>query len=520
MALANKPDSPRQKMINLMYLVFIAMMALNVSSEVLDGFELVEDSLQTSMESTTRRNNLVAGEMAAYYEMNPEKASEWYDKSQELKKASNDLYNYIQDLKVKIVQESDGKDGDPHNIQFKDNLEAASTVMLAPVSGQGEKLKEEIEAFRTLIGRMIDDPEKVKIIEGTLNTKPPRKAGINRPWENTLFENMPVAAAVTLMTKLQNDVRYAEGEALSYLLSRVDVGDYRVNEIVAQVVPKSQIVMRGSMYEANIVLSAIDSTKRPEIFINGKPLPEDNNGMYRVSTGATGSFPIKGHIELTGADGLRKYPFESEYFVTEPTATVAPTLMNVLYAGYDNPIQIAVPGVPSENVTATMTNGSLGRTGNLWNAKPTTPGTEAIISVNARMADGRQVEMAKQTFRVRPLPDPLPYIEYKDDAGLVRKFRGGRFAKRDLIQADGILAAIDDDLLKVDYSVLSFELTFFDSMGNAMPETSQGAKFTQRQKDRIRNLARGKRFYITRVEAIGPDGVKRTIPQAVEVIVN
>ncbi len=155
--------------------------------------------------------------------------------------------------------------------------------------------------------------------------------------------------------------------------------------------------------------------------------------------------------------------------MTEPTATVAPTLMNVLYAGIANPMRIAVPGVPSGNVTATMTNGTLTRSKDGWEARPSKVGTEAVITVNARMADGRNIEMAKTTFACVPSPIPLPYIEYKDQNGNVRKFKGGMIAKRSLVEADGILAAIDDDLLNVKYTVLRFELTFFDSMGKRYP---------------------------------------------------
>ena len=223
---------------------------------------------------------------------------------------------------------------------------------------------------------------------------------------------------------------------------------------------------------------------------------------------------------MPGSDGsVMRREFESEYFVTEPSATVAPMLMNVLYAGIANPIRIAVPGVPSGNVTATMTNGTLVRKGDQWEARPATVGTDAIISVHAKMADGRSVEMAKTTFRVRALPDPMPFIEYKDQNGNMRKFRGGQFSKRNLVEADGIQAAIDDDLLNVPFKVLSFELTFYDSMGNIIPEVTQGNQFSQRQKDYIRRLARGKRFYITHVKVLGPDNKERIIP-TVEVIVN
>ena len=193
-----------------MYLVFIAMMALNVSSEVLDGFELVEGSLRTSIDNTSTRNEIVTEELKAYYQTNPEKVREWYEKGTKVKKASDSLYNYVQDLKVRIAQIADGKDADVNNIDHKDDLEAASRVMLSPVSGEGKKLRQSIEKYRTLMGEMVEDSAKTRIIEASLSTTPPHKAGINtRTWEEALFENMPVAAAVTLLTKLQSDIRYA-----------------------------------------------------------------------------------------------------------------------------------------------------------------------------------------------------------------------------------------------------------------------------------------------------------------------
>ena len=520
--LANNPNSPRQKMINLMYLVFIAMMALNVSTEVLDGFELVEDSLHTSIDNASKRNGLVAGEIDDYYQTNPAKVQEWYLKKNEVKQKSDSLYNYIQGLKARIAIVADGKDADIHNIEHKDDLEAAARVMLAPVTGEGAKLREAVDYYRTFMAELVQDTAKTRIIETALSTAPPKQAMRigKRQWEDALFENMPVAAAITLLTKLQSDIRYAEGEVLSNLLSSVDVGDYRVNQITAQVIPESQNIMKGGQYRANIVLSAVDSTKRPSIFVNGKELPSENEGVFTATANSTGSFPVEGYIQMPNSEGtMVRYPFKSEYFVTDPIATVAPTLMNVLYAGIANPISIAVPGVAGSNITATMTNGSLTRKGNVWEARPTTVGTDAIISVRAKMPNGRIVEMAKTSFRVRALPDPMPYIEYKDVNGNVKKFRGGKISKRDLVGADGIMAAIDDDLLNVPFTVLSFELTFFDSMGNVIPEVARGREFSQRQKDYIRRLARGKRFYITRVLVKGPDGKERTI-SPIEVIVN
>lgn len=507
-------------MINLMYIVFIALMALNVSSEVLEGFGLVDNSLHTSIDNTSNRNDIIRNELHSYYQANPAKAEEWYVKSIQVKKSSDSLFNYIESLKDRIVKVADGEDGNINDIHNKGDLEAATRIMLSPINGEGKKLRETVNAYRQSMAGMVDDPGKTAIIEATLSTVPPKKAGINtRSWEEALFESMPVAAAVTLLTKLQSDIRYAQGEVLNNLLSSVDVGDYRVNTMEAQVIPESQIVMRGTPYKASIVLSAVDSTKRPTVYVNGNKLPEESKGIFTLNTGSVGTFPVKGYIEMPNADGsIQRHNFESEYFVTEPSATVAPVLMNVLYAGIVNQIQIAVPGVPSGNITATMTNGTLTRNGDLWDARPTTVGTEAVVAVNARMADGRSVQMANRTFRVRALPDPMPYLEYKDQNGVVREFKGGRIPKRSLMEAPGILAAINDGILDIKFTVLRFELTHPDSFGNMIPEPAEGSNFSDRQRNYISGLTRGKQFWINRVVVRGPDGIERTI-SPIEVIV-
>ena len=142
-----------------------------------------------------------------------------------------------------------------------------------------------------------------------------------------------------------------------------------------------------------------------------------------------------------------------------------------------------------------------------------------MVTVTATI-DGVSQKVATTSFRVRKLPDPMPYIAYKDAKGNPERYKGGKpFAKTMLLQTEGIEAAIDDDMLNVAYKVLSFETVFFDSMGNAIPEVSAGNRFSERQRSSFRRLSRGKRFYISRVRAIGPDGIERTLAP-MEVIVN
>ncbi len=509
--MANNTNSPRQKMINLLYLVFIGMLALNVSNEVLDGFELVEESLLRTVKSSTTRNELIFTELNDYHKTNPEKTKVWYDLAGQVKAQSDSLFNYTENLKIKIVRKSDGDKGDPQDLKHPDDLNAAFEVMFEPGKNDATKLKKNINEYREYVTSLVTDSLKKHIIENNLSTAPSKKAKENKQtWEESMFFQMPVAAAVTLLTKLQNDIRYAEGEVLSTLLKNIDVSDYRVNKMEAQVVPKSQMVMRGSNYEAEIILASVDTTLRPVIIANGR---EISNGHFVEGAGGSGQRTVKGEIQLKGVDGaIKNFPFSTEYFVIEPNATVAPVMMNVLYSGIDNDIRIAVPGVASQNISASMTNGTLTRKGDgLWTARPNTIGTDAIITVTAQTG-GRSQEMAKNTFRVRRLPDPTPYLEYKDDKGNVVQYKKGKLSKSALANMTELKAAIDDGILNIPFTVVKFEtMTTDESMGTMMSDLSSGKNFSSSQKERIRQMNRGKMFLIRKIVAKGPDGIEREL---------
>jgi len=514
--------SPREKMINLMYIVLTAMLALNVSSDVLNGFSQVEDGLTRSNRTITARNQALYGELQAFNEKNPEKGKVWLDKATQVVNETDNLYNFIDSLKLGIVKLADGPDGDVNNIRNRDNLDAASELMLAATGkGKGKVLKARIDRYRQFVTSFLDDPEKRKNLEAALSTQPPKARGeemSKKSWEETMFDNMPCIAAVTLLTKLQNDVRYAEGEVLNQMITNIDMGDLRVNLVNAYVVPYSRIVMRGTKYSAQIVLAAIDTTQRPVVYVNGSRL-SNNHGLYEVGTSKAGTYDYSGWIEVLGRDGsITKRDFKSSYTVIDPLATISATMMNVLYAGINNPISIAVPGVPQSSISATMTNGTLTKSGDGWVAHPTKVGAECVISVTAEM-DGQRTNVGSTTFRVRKLPDPSPFITYKDANGQTNRFKGGKFSKALLMAAGGLDAAIDDDMLNIDYKVVSFETVFVDAMGNGIPEVSNGSQFSERQKNRMRGLQRGKFFLIRNVKATGPDGITRTI-SSMDVTVN
>lgn len=519
---SNTNLSARQRMINLMYIVLTAMLALNVSSDVLVGFEMVGDSMTRSISNAQLQNRTIMDEIADFNKTNPEKAGEWYDKASQIHKQAHQLYQLVEELKIKMVKYADGENGDIHNIRNYDDLEASSFVMLAPGSGRGKELYDMVVGFRTMAASMIDDSHKRAMVERNLSTDiPPRSKGSGKNWQEAMFESMPLIAATTILTKLQNDVLYAESEILHLLSTNIDKKDVRVNQLNAYVIPTTKNVIAGGKYSANIVLAAIDSTQHPDIYIGNERLSPSNNGYYEVITGREGNYTLDGYVQVNRGDGSSvRYPFSDEYTVVQPSATVSATMMNLLYMGIDNPVSISVPGVANQYVSATMTNGTLSRGNNgNWIAKPVKADVDAEITVSATI-EGRTQVVNKSRFRVRPLPPPLPFVEYKETSGAAQRYKGGRgLSKALLLEAEGIGAAIDDDILNISFRVLGFETVFFDSMGNAIPEVSNGSKFSARQKESFRRMSRGKRFYISRVKAIGPDGIERTLTSSLEVIV-
>ncbi len=516
----NSGNANRQKMINLMYIVFIAMLALNVSSEVLDGFAKVEQSLKLSIASTEIQNELLGGEMRQAYQANPTKVGTWYEKGEHLSEQTDSLFSYIQFLKLEIARATDGDNANVDSLEKQDYLGASEEVMLNPLSKRGKVLKKQLNTYAMLLDSLLPNSQAKETVLALFDTNS-SKAKDRISWEEQTFGGMPSASAITLLTKMQADLRYTEGYVYSSLMKQIDAGDIRVNKLSALVVPESKVVLRGTPYKAQIILSSIDSTQSPDIFVNGQTLSKEAKGNYSVNTNKLGQFAVEGYIDAKAPSGeVQRTPFKSDYRVIEPMVSVAPTLMNVLYAGINNELKITVPGVPMSQVSAKLSgSGTLTRKGDFWIIKPSKVGENIKVLVYATMLNGKSTLMGQSELRVRALPDPSPYIALTTADGKPKRFKGGRISKRELISAGGVKAAIDDSLIDFAYQVLKFQLISFDSMGNALPEQSQGAKFSSRQLDKIRNTARGKRLYITEIIARGGDGIERRIP-SLELIIN
>ena len=501
-----------------MYILLMAMLALNVSNDVLKGFHLIGDSLERTTTNAAKENRDLYDDFAVLVKKNPAKVREWYTKAIQLRGTSDSLYNFVEQLKWAIAREADGSKGNPDRLNNEENLDAAGHVMLAPISGKGKLLYDAINRYRTHVLRYITDPRQRAIIASDLSTNVPKNdnALLGKNWQEYMFEDMPAVAAITMLSKLQSDIRKAENQVLHTLRANVDLKDIRVNELNAYVLPEATTLMPGEVFRSKIFMAAVDTTQRPQIFVNGRQV--SSSGEYNFTVGGPGEYSFSGYILTQNAAGeiLRRNFVQKYNVIAPPTgATVAADLMNVLYAGFNNPISVSASGIAPDKVHLSMTGGSLTSQGKgHYTARPAAVGSNVTFTVSGEV-NGKTQKMGTYTFKVRKLPDPTAYIALGND-----RFKGGRLAKGSVIGAAGIGAAIDDGLLDIPFRVLSFESVFFDRMGNARPENSDGANFTENQRNLMRSLRRGQRFYVSRVVVMGPDGLRRTLPQPVEIIVN
>lgn len=495
-------------MIGMMYLVLTAMLALNVSTDILNGFTLVDNSLHSSIEATDKRNAQLYKDFKSANADNPEKTQEWFDKATEVQLRADSLYNYIQNFKEQIALLADGRkkvearratEGDPtRHIEGNSNLDV--TGQYAIVQGNGAILKQVVAYYRDYAASLVEaDAELRNAILQNLATE----RGYNAhekdscDWEVAIFDGMPVGASITILTKMQNDVRSTESQVVQYLMDRTDAGDLRVNKLNAYVIPNSNYVIRGGKYSAKIILAAIDSTQTPEYYIEGQRI--NDQGIYEVSASGVGLKKYSGWIAFQNPSTgeMENLPFSSEYSVGEPAVTISNTDLNIMYRGYDNKFSISVPGVSNDKVKVNVSGAAVRQQGGLWIIKPGDGAKTVTISVSAEL-DGRMQPMGSRDYRVKALPKPGAYFKSGE-----KEYSDGNISRGALLNGGATVIASygPDGLLDLPYQITSFKVNI-----NGVLTEARGNKFTADQRSRLEKLKMGAIVVITDIRAKGPDG--------------
>ncbi len=552
-------------MIGMMYLVLTALLALNISKEVLNGFVKVENSLRTTQGTLNAKVNETSTELETKYLQNQEKVKPFYDKAQQINSSSSELITYITEMKARIMAASSGDYDEAGELAVgnyigkdENGMDTVLNLALIPIKdeyqnlttfvGMAEpkepfdgpwtaiELKQKLEAFSKQLkstsvvdnqGTRRDLPQYLKDqIDETFAFPTEIQEGEEVSWEHANFYHVPLAAVMPLMTKMTLDIQDIQDDILSWLLGSVDAKSYKFTNLLPLVVPESNYILRGDSFRADVLLAAFDGTNPPDIYVDSKkwnerdsalleyenidalPIGTDGLGKLRISTRgmSLGESNYKGLIRFQGPDGnIQDFPYYTPKFtVAEPALVVSPTKMNVFYRGLPNPVEVSVPGVPGDKIDVRISgNHRLKKESD--GTFTITPGTDkkANITVAAQLPDGSKKTLPAREFRVKRIPDPVPFFVGKTPSDR-------SISKQALVGADGIGAQMVNFDFDVRVVVKSFSVSVSRD-GTLVEKKSNSNRLTADMKQLFNRVSRGNVVYFEDIIVGMPDGTERQV---------
>lgn len=503
--MAGGKETTRQRMINIMYLVLLAMLALNVSDTILDAFKNINDSLDTSKNNVnTSINQLFSAFENSKLKEEPARAQPIYDKAKQAQKAADDLNNYIESLKKEFTQAGEGIDPETDDLVNRSNQDIAQNIMIN--QKKADELKKRINATREKLISLLDKDDRANVSFSLEAKDPVRKRKGN--WQETYFgEGTPLTAAMTILTKLQTDTKNAEAEVVKKLFGNMDKAQVNLDQFAAVAVAPTSYVIQGQPYTAEVFLTASDSRSTPDITVNGNKLSvKDGKGTYTGGTGSVGQFTWVGTVRVHQTDGqVKEYKTQPQtYQVAKPSASVSSTKLNVIYAGIANPFTVSAAGFPLESVRASISGGSMsGSNGNYnVNVPGSMVGQEVSINVSANNA-GKTVSLGSQKFRVKAIPAPVAKVGGR---------AGGDIASVQLKSESEIEADLDDFPFDVKFKIQRYKLTIIKPRSDAVTIAGSGGSFAGAVKGAMNSVTPGTRVFFEDIVSVGPDGRQRILP--------
>jgi gliding motility-associated protein GldM len=463
------PKEPRQKMINMMYLVLTALLALNVSAEIINAFKVVDNSLRQS-------NAVLTGSSQSIYDnfnellkdpKTAEKAAVWKpkaDKARELSKQASDL---IDQYKMQLMKEA-GYDPSSGDSSFKeDNVDVATRVF--DTQGEGAKLYSALDKFKKDILAIDPDiakamgnriPLDLSVPKSTTGKKPTGDAV--KDWVTSNFYMTPTVAALTMLSKFQNDVKNTENEVATYCANQVGSVKIIYDKFVPLVSTNSSYFMPGEEMEIQAGLGAFNASVKPQVFIDGKPLTVSEQGVAetKFNVGGTGSRAMNITVKYVDPSSgeVKETSKKIEYTVGAPSGVaVSADKMNVLYIGVDNPLTITA-GAGAEKVSASFSGGQISKaSGSKYIARPSAGSSgEHTVTV---LVEGKAA--GKVAFRVKQLPNPAAYVG---------NLKPGAVPSSSFKAMGGVIAKLEDSEFDAPFEVVSYKL---GAVSQDMPDFNQ-----------------------------------------------
>ncbi len=545
--MAGYKETPRQKLIGMLYLVLTALLALNVSKDILDAFMVVNDTMVSTNQNFATKISGTYGQFEYQYGIEPDKVKENWEKAQEVRERSHELISYIKELKLELIATSERKTqaealdlyydkamvADPFNpgqqkevnvlnlnkVKARDKYDAVSSIMIGQnKNGKAYDLAEKMQEYRSFIlevvGPRFADNIALVIEEGDAYTD---ATGQNLDWQHYNFYRTIIAASVTILNKVISEVHSAEFDAINRLYANITETDFKFDNIDAKVIPKSTYVLTGQNYEAEVILAAYESTEQIEARVlrgadritsanrNNAQVFRSSEGVVIIQfpAGSPGTHRYAGVIEKFDpvTQAYQDHHFNGVFTVAPPSLTVAPLRMNIVYADVRNPISLSAPGIPTESITPRVSDGELMKNPDgTWDIM-VPEGPRTITVTASANIDGRTIQLEEQQFRVRRVPLPTAKIANVTE---------GEVNRNSVLAAAGIFADLGDfDFEGYSFTVESFEVNTMRG-GDFIPlGRVDGNRFSPAVVNEIQNARRGQRFFFENIRAVGPGGTVR-----------
>jgi len=501
------PREPRQKMINMMYLVLTALLALNVSSEILNAFKTVNNSLEATnnVVNASTQEIMISLKAKMNEDGTRERAQIWYPHAEKAQQMSTDLYNYIQKFKDQILKEA-GADYAKGDSSYKDdNLDIATRIMVE--HGGGKELYNRLDQYKREI-LAIDAKEGGQIAAKFGNSlpislaKPKTQNKGNKSWEDAYFRMVPTVAALTILSKFQNDVKTTENKVISFCHEKVGAVEVIQDAFAALALANTTNALPGQEIEITAGVGGFSKKISPKITIAGQTQTVGDDGAvhYKFKASNLGSNSIPVVIEYTDQNNkVQKITKTVEYVVGQSNAAVQLDKMNVLFIGVDNPITISGSGSAERlEVKINGGGGQLIGTGPKRVARVTQETDDCIITVTT--PDGKPTPVR---FRVRSIPDPTPMVGNSESGDV--QFNAFRVQP-------GVRAFVKNFFYETQFNVTSFRITG-DGAGfdEGIDEANNTGAVWNEAKRIINKCKPGSFIYIDNIYAMGPDGRRRKL---------
>ncbi len=492
--MASGKQSPRQKMINLMYLVFIAMLALNMSKEVLTAFGLLNEKLTESNQTTTQRNAAFMAGLDAKVEEQPAKYAPLKEKAVRIDELSTNFNNYIETLKANLTEKQD----DLQDYETMDRSDQLDEMFFTGGKNtvKGDEFIQQIAAYRDGVVDLIKSEQGLEPIASKVQnefaTEPVEdRTGITKPWLEYHYQGYPLIASLTKLTQLQADVKNTQGEILSAMLSGQLQSEVSLTNYDAIVIPDKTAFFSGENFTGRVVLGRVDQTlKFDKVTVNGKEVTTIKAGQVDLNfpAGNVGEQEIKGELQFKEGDSIISIPISSSYAVIpKPNAAViSADKMNVVYRGVQNPMTISIPGVGQVSASGPGLSpaGGAGK----YNMNVTTvQAREVTISVTGQLPGGEKVSDSK-VFRIKDIPAPM---------GTIRGEDGSVKMQRNSLEISSVGASLPD----FDFD-LGLRVTGFSFKVSGQPTvTVRGNTLDAAAKASLRRAGRGETVQIFDIQA-------------------